>query len=53
MKATETMLKTENYKEAVEIKEFLEALDPNEKKDFLTFIQGAKFILQMKKSVQV
>lgn len=53
MKSTETMLRMDNYNEAVEIKEFLETLNPDEKKNFLTFIQGAKFALGIKKSIQM
>ena len=47
MKATETMLKTENKQEATEVMEFLGELNQNEKKDFLTFMQGIRFARNM------
>lgn len=43
IKATETMLATANQQEATEVMEFLGELAPNEKKDFLVFVQGIRF----------
>lgn len=40
---TETMLATENQQEAAEVMEFLGELAPEEKKDFLVFVQGIRF----------
>lgn len=40
----ETMLNTENQNEAAEVMDFLGTLDQNEKKEFLTFLQAAKFV---------
>ncbi len=40
---TETLLKTENQQEAAEVMEFLGELAPEEKKDFLVFMQGIRF----------
>lgn len=40
----ETMLNTENQSEAAEVMDFLGTLDQNEKKEFLTFLQAAKFV---------
>lgn len=40
---TETLLKTENQQEAAEVMEFLGELTPEEKKDFLVFMQGIRF----------
>lgn len=42
-KKTETMLATENQQEAVEVMAFLGELEPQEKKDFLVFMQGIRF----------
>ena len=41
-KEMETMLATENQKEATEVMAFLGELDPEEKKDFLVFMQGIR-----------
>lgn len=41
---TETMLNTENQSEAAEVMEFVKTLSQNERKEFLAFLQGAKFI---------
>ena len=42
-KEIETMLATENQQEATEVMAFLGELAPEEKKDFLVFIQGIRF----------
>lgn len=42
-KAMETMLAAENQQEAAEVMEFLGELAPEEKKDFLVFVQGIRF----------
>ena len=39
----ETMLATENQQEATEVMAFLGELAPEEKKDFLVFMQGIRF----------
>lgn len=38
-----TMLATENQQEATEVMAFLGELAPEEKKDFLVFMQGIRF----------
>lgn len=43
MKKTETMIAIENQNEATEVMEFLKELAPEEKKDFLVFMQGIRF----------
>lgn len=43
VKNMETMIATENQQEAAEIMVFLRELEPQEKKDFLVFIQGIRF----------
>ena len=43
-KRTETMIPQENSKEAAEVMGFMEILDGHEKKEFLAFLQGAKFM---------
>lgn len=40
---TETMLAAENQQEAAEVMAFLGELAPEEKKDFLVFVQGIRF----------
>ena len=40
---TETLLKTENQPEATEVMALLGELAPEEKKDFLVFMQGIRF----------
>ena len=40
---TETMIAIENQNEATEVMAFLEELAPEEKKDFLVFMQGIRF----------
>ena len=52
MKKTETMLAVENQNEATEIMAFLEELAPEEKKDFLVFMQGIRFAKGMKPITQ-
>ena len=42
-KNVETMIATESQKEATEVMTFLGELDPQEKKDFLVFMQGIRF----------
>lgn len=42
-KSIETMLNTENKNEAMEVLEFLEKLNMEEKREFLAFVQGVKF----------
>lgn len=42
-KEMETMLATENQQEATEVMAFLGKLAPEEKKDFLMFMQGIRF----------
>lgn len=37
---TETIINTQNKQEAKELTEFINTLDPNEKKEFLLFLQG-------------
>lgn len=46
-KRTETMIDQLNRKEATEVMEFVEILDDNEKKEFLAFLQGARFAKNM------
>ena len=43
VKNMETMIATENQQEATEVMAFLEELEPQEKKDFLAFVQGIRF----------
>ena len=43
VKNMETMIATENQQEATEVKAFLGELEPQEKKDFLVFMQGIRF----------
>lgn len=43
-KRTETMIAQEDSKEAAEVMGFMEMLDNHEKREFLAFIQGAKFM---------
>ena len=40
---TGTMLAIENYQETVEVITFMNELAPEEKKDFLVFLQGVRF----------
>ena len=42
VKNMETMIATENQQEATEVMAFLGELEPQEKKDFLVFMQGHK-----------
>ena len=42
VKNMETMIATENQQEATEVMAFLGELEPQEKKDFLVFMQGRK-----------
>lgn len=46
-KRTETMIAQEDSKEAAEIMGFMEILDGHEKKEFLAFLQGARFMKNM------
>lgn len=39
----ETLISTENQREAIEVMSFLNELVPEEKKSFLTFVQGVRF----------
>lgn len=41
---TETMIAQENRQEAEEVMGFMEILEQHEKKEFLAFLQGAKFM---------
>lgn len=43
-KRTETMIAQEDSKEAAEIMGFMEILDGHEKKEFLAFLQGERFM---------
>ena len=43
-KRTETMIAQEDSKEAAEVMGFMAILDGHEKKEFLAFLQGAKFM---------
>lgn len=47
VETTKTMLATENQQESTEVVEFLGELAPEEKKDFLAFIQGIRFAKSM------
>ena len=38
-----TLVSTENTQEAIEVMSFLNELVPEERKDFLTFVQGIRF----------
>lgn len=49
----ETMLAAENQKEAAEVMAFLGELEPEEKKDFLVFVQGIRFARGMQKNAAV
>ncbi|MEY8234627.1 hypothetical protein AALA36_02715 [Lachnospiraceae bacterium 66-29] len=42
-KRTETMIAQEDSKEAAEVMGFMEILNGHEKKEFLAFLQGARF----------
>ena len=42
-KKTQTLISTENQQEVEEVMKFLSELAPDEKKDFLSFVQGVKF----------
>lgn len=42
-KNIQTLLSTENQQEAEQVMEFLAELEPEEKKDFLLFVQGVRF----------
>ena len=42
VKNMETMIATENQQEATEVMAFLGELEPQEKKDFLVFMQGIR-----------
>lgn len=50
-KRTETMIPQENSKEAAEVMGFMEILDSHEKKEFLAFLQGAKFMKNLSAGV--
>ncbi len=43
-KRTETMIAQGDSEEAVEVMGFMEMLDNHEKKEFLAFLQGARFM---------
>ena len=43
-KRTETMIAQESSSEAEEVMGFMEILEQHEKKEFLAFLQGAKFM---------
>ncbi len=43
-KRIETMIVQEDSKEATEIRDFMNTLDYGERREFLAFIQGAKFM---------
>ena len=43
-KRTETMIAQESSKEAEEVMGFMEILEQSEKKEFLAFLQGARFM---------
>ena len=49
---TETLLKTENQQEAAEVMAFLGELAPEEKKDFLVFMQGIRFAKGMARKIE-
>lgn len=49
---TETMLATENQQEATEVMAFLGELAPEEKKDFLVFMQGIRFAKGMARKIE-
>ncbi|MBC8581098.1 hypothetical protein [Zhenhengia yiwuensis] len=40
---TEIMMNKKNYQEAVQVLEFLEELEQEEKKELLVFLQGIRF----------
>ena len=42
-KTLKTLVSTENSQEAIEVMSFLNELVPEERKDFLTFVQGIRF----------
>ena len=42
-KTLKTLVSTENTQEAIEVMSFLNELVPEERKDFLTFVQGIRF----------
>ncbi|MBQ0067585.1 MAG: hypothetical protein KBS60_05345 [Phascolarctobacterium sp.] len=52
-KTMETMLAAENQQEAAEVMAFLGELNPEEKKDFLVFVQGIRFARGMQKSIAI
>lgn len=43
-KRTETMIAQESSKEAEEVMGFMDILEQHEKKEFLAFLQGARFM---------
>ncbi|MCM1579659.1 MAG: hypothetical protein NC078_12770 [Ruminococcus sp.] len=43
-KRTETMIPQESSREAEEVMGFMEILEQHEKKEFLAFLQGARFM---------
>lgn len=49
----ETIIKVENEKEAEEIKALIEEMDKNERKEFLLFLQGAKFTRNLYKETKI
>lgn len=51
VKNMETMIATENQREATEVMAFLEELEPQEKKDFLVFMQGIRFAKGMAQKI--
>ena len=46
-KRTETMIAQESSSEAEEVMGFMEILEQHEKKEFLAFLQGARFMKNM------
>lgn len=51
VKNMETMIATENQQEATEVMAFLGELEPQEKKDFLVFMQGIRFAKGMAQKI--
>lgn len=44
----EMLLNVKNKDEAIEVAEFLKHLNPDQKKGFMDFMQGAKFMYSLK-----
>lgn len=50
VKETETMLNTKNRQEVLEVLDFMNELDSDSRKEFINFIQGARFVMGLNKT---